>query len=329
MAKVEALFCPACGGRVDLEEGAPRGQCLSCKASLAVPSLMGFYHFFAEPKIGRNAALTIAATATDLPVENISAHLLFVPFWSIAAETFGFVAGQRPIKQALVDSSSDGPTSLSEAQSMYARPENAGGEVIKKSLWKEQVFHAPGVRWEDVTGLDVLKHGSRRLQPLEHQDLSDKGIRIEPHDLPAELASQEAAAYFQGHLLFPYGEYPILHAAIATLRTNRRLIYYPVWRLLGFTAPGRFKCVVDAVSGDRIHVRQYSREKPPHPTKYLIAALVLSLALSLMYVPAGGHGLRIAIGAVSLAGGIAAGIFIKKYAVDNLAERLCRFIWRL
>lgn len=326
MAKIEALFCPACGGQADLEEGAQRGQCRSCQATLALPAPSGCHHYFVEPRIGRNAALSIAATATDLPVETISAHLLFVPFWSISAESFGFVAGQRPIKPVVIQQSSDGGSAIPPE---IGQTQNLGGEVVKKSLWLEQEFRAPGVKWPDLAGLDIHKRGELRLQPAADENLSNRGIRIEPHDLPPEFASREASAYFRGHLLFPYGEYPILHAAVTNLKTTRRLIYYPVWRVWGFTAQGRLKCVVDAVNGARLTVRQYSRPRPAHPTRYLAAALAGSLILSMVYAPATGYDLRIAAGTLILVGVVWTGVLLKNYTVDRVAGYLCRMIWRV
>jgi len=317
VAQVEALNCPSCGGRVDLEEGARRGRCRSCAAALSLPAPFGFFRYYAQPRIGRAAAVSVAVTATELPVEVIVARLLYVPYWHVTAETTGVVAGQRPIVPASPDME-DAPA---------GRRQYLGGEVIKKALWLEQEFRAPGVKRPELAGLGARDGEPLRLQPLADQELPGEGVMVEPHDLPAAAAAAEASRTFRGRLLFPYGDYPILRAAVGESRTVRRLVYRPVWLVWGFTAQGRLKCLVDAVSGDRVHVRLYRRPAPRHPTRYLAAVLAGALALSLVYAPTTGYDLRIALATLALAGAVWAGVKLKDYAVGRLAERLARLVW--
>ena len=157
--------------------------------------------------------------------------------------------------------------------------------------------------------------------------LATSGVKLEPHDLPPNMALAEADDFFRGHILFPYGCYPILQSAVANLRVDRRLVYYPVWCTWGFTKLGRFKCTVDAVTGDRISSWQYQRHKPAPPTKYLITMLALILLLSLLYAPTGGYDLAMVIGAMVLIAGVLGGIYLKKYLVDRLIDKACRAMW--
>ncbi len=323
MANVEALSCPVCGGRVDFEEGAQRGQCRSCRASLALPAAMGYYHYYVDPAVRRNTALTIAAMATELAVESIAAHLSFVPVWSVRAETFGFIAGQRPIKDLPIMPSDDVPLPLPEVPP----GRRVGGEVVKKSLWLAQEFREFGVRWSGLSGLKIEKVLAQPQLPLAGDALANLGIMLEPHDLPPERALAAARNYFRGHMLFPYGDYPILHSTVANLRIDPRLVYYPVWSVWGFTRLGRFKCTVDAVTGDRISSWQYQRPRPPQPTKYLLAATVLLLALSMFYAPTSGYSMAVLIGTLALAAGVLGGIYLKKHLADRMIDKACRAIW--
>lgn len=317
MAQVEALNCPSCGGRVDLEEGAQRGRCRSCAAALSLPAPSGIFRYYVEPRIGRAAAVSVAVTATELPVEVIAARLLYVPFWWVTAETAGVVAGQRPIVPA--EPGMEGvPAGMVQ---------NLGGEIIKKALWLEQEFRASGVKWPDLAGLAARGDGQAPLQPLAGHNLPGEGAMIEPHDLPAEAVAAEASRTFRGRLLFPYGEYPILRAATGESRTVRRLVYRPVWLVWGFTAQGRLKCLVDAANGDRVHVHLYRRPRPGHPTRYLAAVMAGALALALVYAPTSGYDLRVAAGTLALAGAVWAGVKLRDYAAGRLAERLARLVW--
>ncbi|HTY08870.1 MAG TPA: hypothetical protein VMF29_06875 [Candidatus Edwardsbacteria bacterium] len=328
MAKVEALTCPVCGGQVDLEEGAQRGQCLSCRASLALPLPMGFAHYYVQPLVRRNAALTIAAMATDLAVEPIAANLYFVPVWSAKAETFAFIAGQRPVRTTVIPRLDEQMGMGEELGDKDPHRERlSGGEVVKKGLWLAQEFREFGVRWSNLGGLTADAVLGQPQQPLAEGSLTDLGARLEPHDLPPERALAEAERFFAGHILYLYKEYPILKSSVANLRIERRLVYYPVWCLWGFTKKGRFQCTVDAVTGDRIAARQRQKAAPPHPTSSLLGALGLALLLSMLYAPTSGYNREVFGGVVALAAAVAAGIGLKKYLIDRFVEKACRAIW--
>ncbi len=328
MAKVETLSCPVCNGQVDFEEGAQRGRCLSCQASLALPMPMGYYHYYMAPQIKRNTALTIAAMATELAVENIAAHLYFVPAWSAKTETFAFIAGQRPIRETVTMEADDLLTGGQRAPDGF-NPwiAKTGGEVVKKSLWLRQEFREFGVRWSNLSGLKISAILERPQLPMTEGSPADQGIRLEPRDLPPEKALTAAGDFFSGNILFPYGSYPILQSAVANLRIDRRLVYYPVWSCWGFTKLGRFKCTVDAVTGDRGSSWQYRKAKPEPPTKYLLTALVLILALSMIYAPTTGYSSTIFIGTLVMAAAAVAGVYIKKRVIDRAVEKACRAVY--
>jgi hypothetical protein len=114
---------------------------------------------------------------------------------------------------------------------------------------------------------------------------------------------------------------------VANLRLDRRLVYYPVWCVWGFTKKGRFKCAVDAVTGDRISSRQYQKARPPQPTKYLLTALALILVLSMLYAPTTGYDSTIFIGTVVMAAAVLAGVYFKKHLIDRMIEKACRAVW--
>ena len=255
-----------------------------------------------------------------------------MPVWSIRAESLGFIAGQRPIKDRMVNTpvivySERGPVEVGQEN----KEVRTGGEVIKKTVWLEQEFSDLGLKWRELAGCGLKqKIHDAALKPLDEKALSDKGLLLEPSDLPEFLALRQAEKYFTGNMLFPYGDYPLTTHAIAQLKQRRRLVYYPVWRIWGFSRLGRISCLVDAVDGSKLSWRQHQQAKHPGPTKHLLYIMSGILALSLIYAGGtSGEAWLTALAPVALIGLIFGGIAFSNYIMSRWADRIARDIMRL
>jgi len=330
MAKITALLCPVCGSGLVAESGSTLAQCRSCQASVALGSQMGFYRYYVESGIKRNGAISLAGQATELSFELIAAQLIFIPVWHIDAEIFGFIGGQRPIVEKIIKVSIDeyhGNT-INEKEIK----QKSGGEVVKKSLWIKKDYRMLGIKWNELGGSDIKDTApGMELMPEDDAELSKLGLMLEPDAVAEPEMIAEATKYFKGQLLYPYGSYQGLTSRISLLKQNRRLIYYPVWRVLGFTKKGRFKCLVDGVNGTQIYVKQYSKAKIVPPTKHLIVILAIALALGMMLSPhqAFMQGWLSFVAPFFLLGFLAGGTALNRLILDRLAEKAARFIWKV
>jgi len=266
MAKITALLCPVCGSGLEAESGSTLAQCRSCRASVALGSQMGFYRYYVEPGIKRNAAISLAGQAAEISFELITAQLMFVPLWHVEAEAFGFIGGQRPIVEKIIKVSID--EYQGNAINEKEIKEKTGGEVVKKSLWIKKDYRMLGIKWNELGGSDIKNTApGMELMPEDDAELSKLGIVLEPDAVAEAEMIAESSKFFKGQMLYPYGGYQGLTSRISLLKNNRRLIYYPVWRVLGFTRKGRFKCLLDGVNGTQIYIKQYSKAKIEPPTK--------------------------------------------------------------
>ena len=330
MEKITALLCPACGSGLVAESGSTLAQCRSCRASVALGSQMGFYRYYVEPEIKRNGAISLAGQATKLSFEPIAAQLMFVPAWHVEAEAFGFNGGQRPI----VERDQKIPISDARGNNAYEKEikQKSGGEVIKKSLWIKKDYRMLGVKWNELGGSGIRDTASRRdLVPEDDAELSKLGLVLEPDAVAEPEMIAESAKFFKGQMLYPYGSYQGLTSHISLLKQNRRLIYYPVWRVLGFTKKGRFKCLVDGINGTQIYVKQYSKAKIVPPTKHLIATLAVALALGMVLSPQQVfmQGWLSFVAPFFLLGFLAGGAVLNRLILDRLAEKAARFVWKV
>ena len=330
MAKITALLCPVCGSGLEAESGSTLAQCRSCRASVALGSQMGFYRYYVELGIKRNAAISLAGQATELSFEPIAAQLMFVPLWHVEAEVFGFIGGQRPIVEKIIKVSSDeyhGNT-INEKEIK----EKTGGEVVKKSLWIKKDYRMLGVKWNELGGSDIKNTApGMELMPEDDAELSKLGIVLEPDAVAEAEMIAESSKFFKGQMLYPYGGYQGLTSRISLLKNNRRLIYYPVWRVLGFTRKGRFKCLLDGVNGTQIYIKQYSKAKIEPPTKLLIAVLAVALILGMILSPQKVfmQGWLSFVAPFFLLGFLAGGAALNRLILDRLAEKAARFIWKV
>jgi hypothetical protein len=330
MAKVTALLCPMCGSGLEAEPGSTLAQCRSCQASVAIGSQLGFYRFYAEPAIKRNAAISLTGQSTELSFELISAQIMFVPIWHVEGEAFGFVGGQRPIVEKILKI----PISDTHGRMVYEKEikQKTGGEVIKKSLWVKNEYRMLGVKWNELGGSNIRDIAPQmELMPEDDAELSKLGLVLEPDALAEPEIIIQSEKYFRGQMLYPYGNYKGLASHVSPLKQKRELIYYPVWRVLGFTKKGRYKCLLDGVSGERIFVKQYSKTKVSPPTKALAMVLVAALAMGMTLSPGSltGNGWLSFAAPLLLMGILATGALLNRYILDRLAEKAARFIWRV
>lgn len=330
MAKITALLCPVCGSGLVAESGSTLAQCRSCQASVALGSQMGFYRYYVEPGIRRNGAISLAGQATELSFEPIATQLMFIPAWHVDAEAFGFIGGQRPIVERILKI----PISDAEGNTLYEKEikQKSGGEVVKKSLWIKKDYRMLGIKWNELGGSDIKDTApGMELMPEDDAELSKLGLILEPDAAAEPEMIAEATKYFKGQLLYPYGSYQGLTSRISLLKQNRRLIYYPMWRVLGFTKKGRFKCLLDGVNGRQIYVKQYSKAKIATPTKPLIVSLALALALGMMLSPKNVfmQGWLSFVAPFFLLGFLAGGAVLNRLLLDRLAEKAARLIWKV
>jgi|GEM_PF-2149446 len=330
MAKVTALLCPVCGSGLEAESGSTLAQCRSCQASVAIGSQMGFFRHYVEPGIKRNAAISLAGQSTELAFEPIASQLMFVPVWHILGEAFGFVGGQRPIIEKVIKVPIDeyhGET-VNEKEII----QRTGGEVIKKSLWVKKDYRMMGIKWNELGGSDIKDTAPQmELMPEDDAELAKLGLVLEPDTVDETEMIAESSRYFKGQMLFPYGSYQGLTSRVSLLKQYRRLIYYPVWRVLGFTKKGRYKCLLDGVSGQRIFVKQYSKARMVPPTKPLVIILALSLAAGMALSPNSltGHGWMSFIAPLVLIAFLAGGTALNRLILERLAEKAARLIWKV
>ncbi len=330
MAKITALLCPVCGSGLEVESGSTLAQCRSCRASVALGSQMGFYRYYVEHGIKRNGAISLAGQATELSFEPIAAQLMFVPTWYVEAEAFGFIGGQRPIVEKIIKVSIDeyNGNTINEKEIK----EKTGGEVVKKSLWIKKDYRMLGVKWNELGGSDIKDAApGMELMPEDDAELSKLGLVLEPDAVAEQEMIAESSKFFKGQLLYSYGSYQGLTSRISLLKQNRRLIYYPVWRVLGFTKKGRFKCLMDGVSGTQIYVKQYSKAKIEPPTKHLIAVLALALALGMILSAQKVfmQGWLSFVAPFFLLGFLAGGAMLNRLILARLTEKAARFIWKV
>ncbi len=330
MEKITALLCPVCGSGLAAESGSPLAQCRSCQASVALGSQMGFHRYYVEPGIRRNAAISLAGQATELSFETIAARLMFIPVWHVEAEAFGFIGGQRPIVERVLKI----PVSDAEGNTVYEKEikQKIGGEVVKKSLWVKKDYRMLGIKWNELGGSDIRDGASRMdLIPEDDAELSKLGLVLEPDAVAEPEMIGESTKSFKGQLLYPYGNYQGLTSRISLLKQNRRLIYYPVWRVLGFTKKGRFKCLLDGVNGTQVYIKQYSRIRIVPPTKYLVAAMAAGLALGMILAPGNviPQGWLSFVAPFFLLGFLAGGALLNRLILDRLAEKAVRLIWKV
>jgi hypothetical protein len=330
MAKITALLCPVCGSGLVAESGSTLAQCRSCQASVTLGSQMGFYRYYVEPGIKRNGAISLAGQSTELSFEPISVQLMFVPLWHIQGEAFGFIGGQRPIIEKVIKVPIDEYHGDTVNQKEIIQ--RTGGEVIKKSLWLKKDCRMLGIKWNELGGSDIKDTApGMELLPEDDAELSRLGLVLEPDAAAEPEMIAEAIKYFKGQLLYPYGSYQGLASRISLLKQKRRLIYYPVWRVLGFTKKGRFKCLMDGVNGTRISVKQYRQAKTAPPTKPLIATLAIALALGMILSPQKlfMQGWLSFVAPFFLLGLMAGGTALNRLILDRLAEKAARLIWKV
>lgn len=141
---------------------------------------------------------------------------------------------------------------------------------------------------------------------------------------------EEAAKYFKGKLLYSYGSYSGLTSHVSLLKQNRKLIHYPVWRVLGFTKKGRFKCLLDAVSSEPVYIKQNTQARAEAPTKNLLIVMALAMAMGIALAPGGSYdGWLALVGLFIMAAFWAGGIALNRWIMDRLAEKAARMIWRV
>lgn len=326
MAQVTALSCPLCGSPLEVESGSRLAQCRSCQASVALGAETGFYRYYVEPKIRRNAALSLAGQTTELPFEAIAAQLIFVPVWQVEAEVFGFVGGQRPVLEKVITTPEDDRGRTREVRL------KTGGEVMKKTLWLSKDFRKLGVRWGELGSGGIKQKATEvALVPEDRAELSRMGLVLEPDAASEREVMERSARYFRGQLLFPYQGYLNLISRISLLRQRRRLIYYPAWRVLGFTPRGRQYCLVDGVDGSRVSANSFGRPKISPPTKYLALTLAGALALSMALAPPElkGQGWAGLLAPFLLAGLVLGSSALSRAVLERLADRVAWLIWRV
>jgi hypothetical protein len=329
MAKVTALLCPECGSRLEAESGSRLALCNSCESSVVIAAQSGFSRYYAEPGISRNGAVVRAGQNAGMSFELIAAQLMFVPVWWVAAEVFGFVAGQRPIvEKTIIVPANDYRAGSENDRKVHQK---TGGEVVKKSIWFKNDCRIMGIKWKELGG-SKIKDSIPLMELIleEDSELTKLGLVLDPEAFEEQEIMEKVSSYFKGQILYPYGSYSSLTGHVSLLKQNKRLIYYPVWRVLGFTKRGRYKCLLDGVSGETVYTKQYILERVYLPSKDLLIVLLVSMVLGFIFSPNDSYNGWLAyLGLFVLAGFWAGGVMLNKLIMQRLAEKAARFIWKV
>lgn len=270
-----AIICPSCGGNASLTEGAQVVHCHYCDHKSLASSPLGYPTLYLPPQISQEDARLIAEKYVQPDTDSPSppppplfhqAQLLFIPFWRVQARMVGWVSGQAPIKEEVIEVVEE---TAQEGRYLQKKHLRTGGEPLKKMLvhLQESTFPAAEVkelgvlrlRWEQKTFLFL---------PFK-PEAAGNGYVITP-SVSAVKARREAETTFIKRVLNPYREYTDFFQRIKLMHPQLTLFYYPLWIVKGEQGGNFTRRVIDATDGAVLAVDALL---PPLHKKFYPAAL--------------------------------------------------------
>lgn len=267
-----AIICPSCGGNASLREGARVVHCPYCDQRSLASHPLGYPTLYVPPKISeedarliaekyvypqndhsprpyldQNSPVTSAIAVKFRPPAFHQTLLLFIPFWRVQARLIGWVSGQAPVKDEIIEEMTEGP----EGGHLRKKILHSGGEPLKRMLVQWQETTVPAV---DATELGILRYQwedkTLKLLPFSPQVIKE-GYVLTPR-LTALKVRREAEANFLKRVLAPYKNHSDFFHRVKLLRTQVTLFYYPIWLVRGVFRGMDIRRVIDAIDGQVI-----------------------------------------------------------------------------
>lgn len=259
-----AIICPACGGNASMSEGARVVHCRFCDRKSLASHPLGYPALYALPKISEEDARLIAKNYVYLesdrsspqrgapqlpdktgPPEYHQAFLFFIPFWRVQARLIGWVSGQAPFKQEVIQEVVGNGEGGGAVREKILR---SGGEPLKRMLVHAQEATIPAV---DAVEFGVLRYHwedkTLKLMPFG-REAQGRGYVLTP-SISALKVQREAEANFLKRVVAPYKEYTDFFHRVKLLRTQLTLFYYPLWLIRGVFRGMDIRRIIDATDG--------------------------------------------------------------------------------
>lgn len=253
-----ALTCPACGGNASLTEGARVVHCRFCDQKSLASSPLGYPTLYLPPKISQEEARLIAekyippqAKLSDQPPAPPlfqQAQLLWVPFWRAQGRLIGWVSGQAPVKEEVIEEYVENGQGGGHMRKKIIQ---AGGEPLKKMLVHLQEYTFPAAEVKELGVLRLLwEQKTLNFLPFK-PEAENKGQFISP-GINLLRARREAENIFLKRVLTPYRDYTDFFHRLKLLPVQMTLFYYPLWLVKGMHEGNFIRRVIDATDGSLV-----------------------------------------------------------------------------
>lgn len=237
---LRGVNCPACGGSLEIKEGACSTNCKFCGTPLRVKGDRGISKYYVPIKYSGEQNVEKARTwmggfdkASGLAKEAkfVEVFPVFVPFWRVNTMAVGWVLGDVKKKS--------GKTTT------YV--------PVEKRICKRYEYTSPaceigefGVDWVDLTGDEIL--------PFDLEAMQEHGMTFEVLATPTAVIDA-AREKFEGWADSLAGVDRVTFRKLHLLNVRHSIVYYPLWILRYEYRERVYQITADAESSELLYGR--------------------------------------------------------------------------